>query len=59
MREKFLKEPYYHPLPVKLPSREILKKDKKVFLEVEKSGKRRGRDRLFLKSEKPKRENWL
>jgi len=40
-------------------SREIIKKDKKVFFDVEKSGKRRGRDRLFIKPEKIKSKDWL
>lgn len=43
-------------------TKEILKKDKKIFLEPEKSGRRRGRDRLFLKAEKSHKsqsELWL
>jgi hypothetical protein len=35
---------------------EIIKKDKNIFLRSEKSGRRRGRDRLFLKSEKPNKD---
>jgi hypothetical protein len=35
---------------------EIIKKDKDIFLKPEKSGRRRGRDRLFLKSEKPSKD---
>jgi hypothetical protein len=35
---------------------EITKKDKNIFLKSEKSGRRRGKDRLFLKSEKPSKD---
>jgi len=37
-------------------TKEILKKDRNIFFNLEKSGKRRGRDRLVLKPEKSK---WL
>jgi hypothetical protein len=40
-------------------TKEIIKKDKKIFIESEKSGKRKGRDRLFLRGEKPSKEQWL
>lgn len=38
---------------------EIIKKDKNIFFKPEKSGRRRGRDRLFLGTEKPSKENAL
>lgn len=40
-------------------SKEIIKKDKNIFFDQEKSGKRRGRDRLVLKPEKFKRDQYL
>jgi len=46
-------------MPKRGYKKEILKKDKNVFFDVEKAGKRRGKNRMFLRSEKSDKKAWL